>query len=103
MEEAIMDDPEYHGCIHLNAAVEFPQPHHPAHQSARKAKADGVALLTELAERAGATDPVAVAQEIDMIIEGALITRQVSPDCKVCAVARRVAEMLLDKYIPTTV
>lgn len=100
--EAIMEEPDYHGCIHLNAAVEFPQPHHPAHQSARKAKADGVAFLTQLAERAGAANPSAVAQEIDMIIEGALITRQVAPDCNVCTVAKRVAETLLEKHIPTT-
>jgi AcrR family transcriptional regulator len=101
--DAIIHDPEYRGCIYINAAVEFPQPHHPAHQSARKAKADGVAVLVNLAERAGATDPLAVAQEIDMIIEGALITQQVAPDCDVCAIARRVAETLLEKYIPAAV
>ena len=96
----IMHEPDYHGCIFINAAVEFPQPHHPAHQSARKAKADGLALLKDLAERAGASDPVALAQEIDMIIEGALITQQVSRDCDVCGIARSVAETLLEKYLP---
>ncbi|MEW4491117.1 TetR/AcrR family transcriptional regulator [Thalassoglobus sp. JC818] len=99
----IIHDPDYRGCIYINAAVEFPQPHHPAHQSARKAKADGVALLQDLAERAGATDALVVAQEIDMIIEGALITQQVAPDCDVCTIARRVAETVLDKYVPTRV
>lgn len=101
--DTIIHEPEYRGCIYINAAVEFPQPHHPAHQSARRAKADGVALLADLAAQAGATNPEMVAQEIDMIIEGALITRQVSPDCDVCGIARRVAETLLDKYLPTTV
>jgi len=98
--EEIMQDPEYRGCIFINAAVEFPQPHHPAHQSARKAKADGVALLEDLAERAGASDPSTLAQEIDMVIEGALITQQVSPDCDVCGIARRTVETLLEKYLP---
>ncbi|CAK9101158.1 Uncharacterized HTH-type transcriptional regulator in lacX 3'region (ORF3), partial [Durusdinium trenchii] len=65
----ILEDPEYRGCIYINAAVEFPQPHHPAHQSAKKAKADGVALLADLAERAGATDSIGLAQELDMIME----------------------------------
>lgn len=99
----IMNDPTYRGCIYINAAVEFPQPHHPAHQSARRAKADGVALLVELAEQAGSSDPQALAEEIDMLIEGALITRQVSPDCDVCFVARRAAETILEKYLPATV
>ncbi len=99
----IIHDPEYRGCIYINAAVEFPQPHHPAHQSARKAKADGVALLTELAERAGALDALALAQELDMIMEGALITHQVAPDCDICTIARRAAETLMEKYLPASV
>ncbi len=100
--EEILHEPEYHGCIYINAAVEFPQPRHPAHQSARKAKADGMSLLKELAERAGASNPLALAEEIDMIIEGALITHQISPDRDVCSVARRVAETLLEKYLVAT-
>jgi hypothetical protein len=94
-----MHEPDYHGCIFINAAVEFPQPHHPAHQSACKAKADGLALLEDLAERAGALDPRTLAQQIDMVIEGALITQQVSPGCDVCGIARRVAETLLERYL----
>lgn len=100
--EDILSEPEYRGCIYINAAVEFPQPHHPAHQSARKAKADGISLLEDLAERAGASNPLALAQEIDMIIEGALISHQLSLDCNVCVVARRVAETLLEKYLAAT-
>ena len=97
----VIHDPEYHGCIFLNAAIEFPNPHHPAHQSARKAKADGIAFLADLAERAGARDPLALAQQIDMIIEGALITRQVAPECDVSAIARRAATTLMEKYLPS--
>ncbi|MCG6154806.1 TetR/AcrR family transcriptional regulator [Rubinisphaera margarita] len=97
--DEIIHDPDYHGCIYINAAVEFPQPHHPAHRSARNAKADSVALLEDLAERAGAASPLALAQEIDMLIEGALITHQVAPDVDACAIARRVAEMLLEKHL----
>jgi len=99
----IIHDPEYHGCIFINAAVEFPQPHHPAHKSARQAKADGIALLADLAERASASDPVALAHEVDLIIEGALITHQVSPECDTCTIARRAAETLMEKYLPAAV
>ena len=101
--QEILNDPEYRGCIYINAAVEFPQPHHPAHQSAKKAKADGVALLAELGERAGASDPQALAQELDMIIEGALITHQVAPESNVCSTARRLAETIMEKYLPAVV
>lgn len=101
--EEILNDPEYRGCIYINAAVEFPLPHHPAHQSARKAKADGVEMLRSLAERAGASNPEAMAQEIDMILEGALVTKQVSPECDIMTVARSAATTLIEKYLPTTV
>jgi AcrR family transcriptional regulator len=101
--DEIIHDPEYHGCIFINAAVEFPQQHHPAHQSARQAKADSLALLTKLSERAGAPDPIRLAEELDMLIEGALITRQVSPECDACVIARRAAETLMEKYLPAAV
>lgn len=97
--DELLHDPDYRGCIYLNAAVEFPHPHHPAHQSARKAKADGVAMLEEIAARAGAADSMALAEEIDMILEGALITHQVAPERDVCAVARRVATTLLERHL----
>lgn len=99
----IIHTPEYHGCIFINAAVEFPQPHHPAHQSARRAKADGIALLADLAERAGAANPGELAEEIDMVIEGALITHQVAPESDICTIARRVAETLMEKHLPAVV
>ncbi|MEX0937847.1 MAG: hypothetical protein WDZ59_08290 [Pirellulales bacterium] len=44
-----------------------------------------------------------MAQEIDMVIEGALITHQVAPDCDVCAIARRTAETLMEKYLAAAV
>ncbi len=97
--EDLLHDPDYRGCIYLNAAVEFPQPHHPAHQSARKAKAAGVAMLEKLAACAGAADSLALAEEIDMILEGALITHQVAPERDVCTVARRVATTLLERHL----
>lgn len=99
--EEIMHDPEYHGCIYINAAVEFPQSHHPAHQSARRAKAETRNLLEDLSERAGASDPPTLAAEIDIIIEGALITHQIAPESNVCETARSVARTLIEKYLPT--
>lgn len=62
-----------------------------------------MALLVDLAEQAGSSDPQALAEEIDMLIEGALITRQVSLDCDVCGIARRAAETILERYLPATV
>lgn len=101
--DELLADPEYRGCIYINAAVEFPNPHHPAHQSAKRAKVDSLAMLEDLAARAGAADPLAAAQELDMIIEGALVTKQVSPDVDVCAVSRRMAATVIENHLPAAV
>lgn len=99
----IINDEEYRGCIFINAAVEFPLPHHPAHQSAQRMKADDIALVTELAERAGASDARSMAQEICILLEGTFVTQQVDPSCKAAFIARRAAETVLEKYLPATV
>jgi hypothetical protein len=65
-------------------------------------KADGITLLADLAERAGAPDAVGLAKELALIMEGALITHQVDPDCDVCIIARPIAETLLDKHLPAS-
>lgn len=101
--EEILESPEYRGCIYLNAAVEFPNPHHPAHKSAKRAKADSLAMLEDLASRAGAADPLAAAQELDMILEGAMVTKQVSPEIDVCDISRRMAATVIEKYLPAQV
>jgi hypothetical protein len=44
-----------------------------------------------------------MAQELCLIIEGAYVTRQVTGDPQTIAIARRVAESVISKRLPTTV
>src|SRR5262249_5511693 len=77
---AIMDADEFQGCIFVNVAMEFPLPHDPAHVAAARHKRTIEEIVADLAARAGAADPGAMARELCLVMEGAYVTRQVTGD-----------------------
>ena len=95
----VIEDDDFHGCIFVNAAMEFPLPHDPAHVAAARNKRAIEEIVFELAERAGAADPRALAEELCMIMEGAYVTRQVTGKPETIAVARRLADRVLDAHL----
>jgi AcrR family transcriptional regulator len=95
----ITEDERFHGCVFVNVAIEFPLAHEPAHVLAVKAKAGIQRMVEELAERAGAGNPKALAEELCMIMEGAYVTRQVSSNPQTIAIARRLAERAIDSHL----
>jgi AcrR family transcriptional regulator len=101
--EQVINSDEFQGCIFVNVAMEFPLAHEPAHLAAAQHKRAIEAIVRELAVEANADDPVAMAQELCLIIEGAYVTRQVTGDPQTIAIARRVAESVISKRLPTTV
>ena len=76
--ERVIESDDFHGCIFVNAAMEFPLPHDPAHMAAAQNKRAIEQIVHDLAERAGAADPQALAEELCLIMEGVYVTRQVS-------------------------
>ena len=67
----LASSPECLGCAFVGAAGEFPEPDHPGHRAAAQHKRAVVDRLRELAERAGAKDPNALAEELLLIMDGA--------------------------------
>jgi hypothetical protein len=88
-----------HGCIFVNVSMEFPLLHEPAHQAAARNKEAIETLVHELAVKAGAPDPRALAQELCLIMEGAYVTRHVTGNPETFAIARRLAERVLDRHV----
>ena len=93
--ENIIEADEYHGCIFVNAAMEFPLPGEPAHVLAARNKHAIEELACRLAEEAGADQPRALAQELCLIMEGAYVTRQVTGNEQTVNIARGVAELVI--------
>jgi AcrR family transcriptional regulator len=89
----------FKGCIFVNAAIEFPLPHEPAHRAALRNKLAIEGIIRELAAAAGAADPAALASELCLIMEGAYVTRHVTGRTDAVALARRVADQVIAAHL----
>lgn len=94
------NDPDFGGCIFINAASEYPNPHDPIHQAAAEHKLKFLDWLVERAGKAGATDAEAFADAYSMIFEGALVMRQVHGRDDVAVAAKQNVELLIKSYFP---
>jgi AcrR family transcriptional regulator len=98
--ETIIESDEFQGCIFVNAAMEFPLMHEPAHVAAAGNKRAIETIVREIATRAGVADPRALAEELCLIIEGAYVTRHVTGNRHTVDIARRVAERMIAASMP---
>ncbi len=99
LDEFISAD-TFNGCIFVNVAVEFPPPHAPAHRAAAEHKELMSALLRDLALRAGARNPIALAEDLALLMEGSYVTRQVTGNRAAAAIGRRIAAARLADELP---
>jgi AcrR family transcriptional regulator len=96
------NDPDYRGCIFLNAATEFPNPHDPVHQAAAAYKRRARDHWRDLARAAGAADPAAAETFADCyaaLIEGALVLRQTHGRNDAARAIRPAVEHLVRTYL----
>jgi AcrR family transcriptional regulator len=93
----------FQGCYFINAAMEFPLPHEPAHIAAAQNRAEIEAFVCALATEAQADNPQALAQELCLIMEGAYITRHVTGSEHTIDVARRLARLAVEAHCSASV
>lgn len=96
----IVGSEDFRGCIFVNAAMEFPLPHDPAHREAARNKEAIQEIVQEIAEYARARDSEALARELCLIMDGAYVGRQVSGDADTIDVARRLADRAIAAWVP---
>lgn len=96
------NDPDFHGCMFMNTAAEFPNPHDPVHQAAAAYRRRARDHWRDLAHAAGATQAAAeaFADCYTALIEGALVLRQAHGRNDAARVVRPAVEQLLRTYIP---
>jgi AcrR family transcriptional regulator len=70
------NEPDFRGCLFLNAAAEFPNPSDPVHRAAAAHKRASHEDVRTLATQAGAADPALFADIYMTLLEGALVMRQ---------------------------
>jgi len=98
--EHFVETEGYQGCIFVNAALEFPLPHEPAHMAAARSKQAVEDIMCELAATAGANDPLTLAKELCLIMEGAYVTRHVTGDKQTIEIARKLAQLAITAACP---
>jgi len=75
-QEAWLAEKDFCGCMFLNACAEFEDPQSPIRRVAAEHKQTVLAYLTQLCEQACLKDPKALAEQLDLLIEGAIVTNQ---------------------------
>ena len=96
--EHIIESDDFHGCIFVNASMEYPLQHEPAHILAAKSKQAMEDVVHNLGVEAGATNPRALAQELCLIMEGAYVTRVVTGGKNTIDIARGVARLVIESH-----
>lgn len=96
------NNPEFHGCMFMNAAAEFPNPHDPVHQVAVAHRRRMRDHWRELAREAGArdADAEAFADCFTALIEGAFILRHTHQRNDAARVIRPAVQQLMRAYLP---
>ena len=100
--DAWFNDPEFRGCIFINAAAEFSDRRDPIHRAAASHKRKARDQFCELARQAGADDPGAFADEYTILLEGTMVLRHVHDRDDAARAIRPAVVELLDRSIPMT-
>lgn len=96
------NDPDFRGCMFMNTAAEFPNPHDPVHQAAAAVLKRNRDQRRDLAVAAGADAATAetFADCFTALLEGALLVRQTHGRNDAARVVRPAAEQLIRAYLP---
>ena len=94
------NDPDFHGCLFINTAVEFPNPNDPVHAAAAAHKRRARDSWRDQARTAGIAEADRFADEYTLLFEGALILRQAHGRNDAARLARAAVERVVEAYRP---
>jgi AcrR family transcriptional regulator len=80
--------PGFRGCAFQNASIEMADATHPARATAAANKGAVRSYLGELARESGVADPRALADQLSLVAEGAIVTAVILGPAETAAVAR---------------
>lgn len=86
---------DFSGCAFINTAAEYGNPEHPFHVLSSRHKARVRGDIERLCQEAGLPDHKALARQLALLMEGAIVTEQVSPGSRAAAEAKDIARILI--------
>ena len=91
-------EPKYKGCIFMTACTDFPSPTDPVNAAARKHFTHTKKELANLARAAGLHNPNQLADQLEVLLQGALITRLTTGNDNAAKSAQEIAEQLIKAH-----
>ena len=92
---------DFSGCAFINTAAEYSNPEHPFHVLSSRHKARVLADIERLCRDAALPDHKALARQLALLMEGAIVTEQVTPGSNAAAEAKNIARILIQSRTTT--
>ncbi|MGZ5056288.1 MAG: TetR/AcrR family transcriptional regulator [Methylobacter sp.] len=93
---------EFRGCAFINAAAEFPVEGNPVHQVSAEFYEHFRSYIADLAEQSGSRSPDTLAQQLSLLIEGAIVSEQMKRRSGAAEQARQAAIILIERNLSDT-
>lgn len=90
---------KFHGCMFINAVGEYSEPNSSIREACIEFKRLMLSYIEELAKQSGAQDPHKIASAIAILLEGSIVTAQVSGSAECAKTAKQAAQVLLDNAL----
>jgi len=97
--ESWFSQQQFFGCMFINVVGEYSQEDSPIREISKQFKRSMRDYIKELCLQAGAGEPDALADQLALIFEGAIVTAQVSGKVDSARTAREIAEKLIDFHL----
>ncbi len=89
----------FYGCMFINSIGEYSETDTPIRQVCKEYKRFMKGYIRELCDQARIVGAAKLADEIALLLEGAIVTAQVSENPKAAQIAKRAAKALIDKAL----
>lgn len=97
--ERLLGHPEFRGCPFINAAAEFAAEKNPVQQASAKFYAAFRKLLADLAGKAGIANADRLAEQLVLLIAGAIVVEQMQRNSGSIQEARAAAKILIETQL----
>jgi len=89
----------FFGCTFINAIGEYAEENETIRQVCTEYKRLGREFIKGLCDQAAVRNPQQLAEELSLLLEGAIVTAQVSPQLEAANIAKRAATILVDQAL----
>ncbi len=97
--ETWFNDNKFFGCMFINAISEYSEKDSPIRDISRQFKQLMWNYVFDLAKEANANEPKKLANELCLLLEGAIVTAQVSQKPEAAATAKEIGKKLIDSAV----